>query len=82
LEIALAENAEDEAVRAVLTDALIRRSREIKAHHPDKRIVMAQYIDTDRLPELGYFLARGFAIYDTIVVFKYDLSREIPSSSR
>ncbi|MDT3427788.1 ribosomal protein S18 acetylase RimI-like enzyme [Paenibacillus forsythiae] len=77
-EITFAKHVEDEAVKAALTDALIRRSREIKAENPEKRIVMAQYIDTDNLKELSYFLARGFTIHDTIVVFKFDLSRDIP----
>lgn len=78
-EITFAENVEDEEIKDALIDALISRSREIKAQHQDKRIVMAQYVDTDNLKELSYYLARGFTIYDTIVVFKFDLSRDIPN---
>ncbi|MDQ0194222.1 GNAT family N-acetyltransferase [Paenibacillus wynnii] len=77
-EITFAAHMEDERVKDALTEALLRRSREIKAEHPDKRIVMAQYMDTDNLKDLSYLLSRGFTIYDTIVVFKFDLSRDIP----
>ncbi|MBW4082012.1 GNAT family N-acetyltransferase [Paenibacillus sp. S150] len=77
-EITFAEQVEQEALKDALTAALIGRSRAIKAEHPQKRIVMAQYIGTDNHEELSYFLERGFTIYDTIVIFKFDLSREIP----
>ncbi|OKP88172.1 hypothetical protein A3844_08755 [Paenibacillus helianthi] len=77
-DIIFADNREDERVKDALTTALIRRSRDIKAQYPDKRIVMANYFDTDNLKELCYYLARGFTIFDTIVVFKYDLEQEIP----
>ncbi|MCL6602155.1 MAG: GNAT family N-acetyltransferase [Paenibacillus sp.] len=77
-EITFGDNKEDERVKNALTEALIRRSREIKAQYPDKRIVMAQYVDTDNLKELSYFFAHGFTIFNTIVVFKFDLAREIP----
>lgn len=77
-QISFADNAEEERIKDALTDALIKRSREIKAQNQDKRIVMAQYIDADNLQELSYYLARGFTIYDTIVVFKFDLNRDIP----
>ncbi|OKP75867.1 hypothetical protein A3842_18975 [Paenibacillus sp. P3E] len=77
-DIIFADNREDERVKDALTTALIRRSRDIKAQYPDKRIVMANYFDTDNLKELSYYLARGFTIFDTIVVFKYDLEQEIP----
>lgn len=77
-EITFAENGEDGRIKDALTDALIRRSTEIKAQYPDKRIVLAQYVDTDNLKELSYWFARGFTIFNTIVVFKFDLDREIP----
>ncbi|OKP92736.1 GNAT family N-acetyltransferase [Paenibacillus sp. P32E] len=77
-DIIFADNREDERVKDALTAALIGRSRDIKAEYPDKRIVMANYFDTDNLKELSYYLARGFTIFDTIVVFKYDLEQEIP----
>lgn len=77
-QILFANGAEDERIMDALVDALISRSREIKAEYPDKRIVLAQYLDTDNLKDLSYCLARGFTIRDTIVVFKFDLSRDIP----
>ncbi|WP_058303013.1 GNAT family N-acetyltransferase [Gorillibacterium timonense] len=77
-EINFADEVEDEEIKDALTEALIARAREIKALNPDKRIVMAQYVDTDNLSELSYYLKRGFTVHDTIVVFKYDLSRDIP----
>ena len=80
-EITLADNMKEERVKDALTEALLKRSREIKAEYPDKRIVMAQYIDTDNLQDLSYLLARGFSIHDTIVIYKFDLSRDIPSFS-
>ena len=80
-EIAFAEGRETEAVKDALTEALIGRAREIKARYPEKRIVMAQYIDTDQTDELSYWLSRGFAVYDTIVVFKYDLEPALPQVS-
>ena len=78
-ELAFEADMEEDRVKDALTEALLRRSREIKSEYPDKRIVMAQYIDTDNLQDLSYLLARGFTIHDTIVVFKFDLSRDIPS---
>lgn len=78
-EITFAEGAESTQVKDALTQALIGRCREIKALNPHKRIAMSQYMDADSLEELGYYLARGFCIYDTIVVFKFDLSRELPN---
>lgn len=77
-EIIFAENAEDEGIKAALIEVLIGRVREIKAGYQEKRIIMAQYLDTDDLEELSFCLARGFTICDTIVVYKFDLSREIP----
>jgi GNAT superfamily N-acetyltransferase len=77
-EIIFAENAEDEGIKAALIEALIGRAREIKAGYPEKRIIMAQHLDTDDFEELSFCLARGFTICDTIVVYKFDLSREIP----
>lgn len=77
-EIMFAENAEDEHIKDALTETLITRSKEIKALNQDKRIVMAQYMDTGNLKELSYCLAHGFTIFDTIVVYKFDLSQEIP----
>ncbi|WP_379135272.1 GNAT family N-acetyltransferase [Paenibacillus sp. sgz500958] len=78
-EITFAADLEDERVKDALTEALLKRAREIKAEYPNKRIVMAEYIDTDDFEELSYLLARGFTIHDTIVVFKFDLSKEIPN---
>lgn len=77
-EIVFADHAEDEHVKDALIEAMIGRSREIKAQHQDKRIIMAQYFDTDNLKDLSYCLARGFTICDTIIVYRFDLSREIP----
>jgi ribosomal protein S18 acetylase RimI-like enzyme len=77
-EINFADQDEDEEIKDALLDAMIVRAKEIKAQHPEKRIVIAQYTDTDDLPELSYYLKRGFTVYDTIAVFKYDLSRVIP----
>ncbi|WP_379163097.1 GNAT family N-acetyltransferase [Paenibacillus sp. sgz5001063] len=77
-EINFAQGKEDERLKDALTAALIERSRAIKAQYPDKRIVIAQYIDADNMNELSYYLARGFTIFNTIVVFKFDLEREIP----
>lgn len=80
-QILFAKGAEDERIKDALTEALISRSREIKAAYPEKRIVLAQYLDTDNLKDLNYYLARGFTVWDTIVVFKFDLSRDIPRYS-
>ncbi|WP_040949817.1 GNAT family N-acetyltransferase [Gorillibacterium massiliense] len=77
-EMAFGENGEDEAIKVALTDALIKRAREIKAQHPEKRIVMAQYMDADDLTGLSYYLTRGFTIFENIVVYKFDLNRDIP----
>ncbi|WP_438496402.1 GNAT family N-acetyltransferase [Paenibacillus sp. IHBB 3054] len=77
-QILFADGVEDEQIKDALTDALIRRSREIKAEHPDKRIVLAEYLDAENLKDLSYYLARGFTIRDTIIVFKFDLSQDIP----
>ncbi|WP_410771552.1 GNAT family N-acetyltransferase [Fontibacillus sp. BL9] len=77
-EITFVEDVEDEKIKDALTNALIGRAKEIKARQRNKRIVMAQYVDSDDLKELSYCLKRGFTIYDTIVVFKYDLSRDLP----
>jgi ribosomal protein S18 acetylase RimI-like enzyme len=77
-EITFAGEQEDEDIKDALLDAMIVRCGEIKAQHPGKRIVMAQYIDTDNLQEQSYYLTRGFTVYDTIVIFKYDLSKAIP----
>jgi GNAT superfamily N-acetyltransferase len=77
-EMAFAGGVEDAAVKDALKEALIGRAKEIKIQYPEKRIVMAQYMDTDGHKELGYWLANGFTVYDTIVVFKFDLSRDIP----
>lgn len=77
-EITFADESANEAIKDALTDALISRSREIKAENPEKRIVLAQYMDTDSLDELSYFLTRGFTVHGTIAVFKFDLSRDIP----
>ncbi|MNI62317.1 ribosomal-protein-alanine N-acetyltransferase [compost metagenome] len=57
---------------------MIARSKEIKAQHPEKRIMVNVYADTDQLQEQSYYLRRGFTVFNTIAVFKYDLSREIP----
>ncbi|MEK4062523.1 MULTISPECIES: GNAT family N-acetyltransferase [Paenibacillus] len=80
-QILFADGVEDEQIKDALTDALIIRSREIKAEHPDKRIVLAEYLDADNLKDLSYYLARGFTIRDTIVVFRFDLSQDIPRYS-
>ncbi|MNO35359.1 ribosomal-protein-alanine N-acetyltransferase [compost metagenome] len=77
-EIIFAENAEDEGIKAALIEALIGRAREIKTQYQEKRIILAQHLDTDDFEELSFCLARGFTICDTIVVYKFDLSREIP----
>lgn len=77
-DIIFADNREDECVKDALTAALIGRSRDIKAQYPNKRIVLANYMDSDHPKELSYYLARGFTIFDTIVVFKFDLEQEIP----
>lgn len=77
-EISFACGNEDEAVKDALLDTLIARSREIKAQYPEKRIVLNQYIDTENLGEQGYYLKRGFTVYETIVILKYDLTRPVP----
>ncbi|WP_156830194.1 hypothetical protein [Paenibacillus sp. HW567] len=85
-EITFAENKEDERIKDALTTALLGRAREIKAQYPDKRIVLANYIDTDNLQELSYYLARGFTIFDTIVVLEKEtgscLTKREPVSLR
>ncbi|MNB80489.1 ribosomal-protein-alanine N-acetyltransferase [compost metagenome] len=78
-EISFAGEDEDEAVKDALLNALIARTREIKAQHPEKRIVLNQYIDPDNLAEQSYYLKRGFTIYESIVILKYDLSRPVPA---
>ncbi|AIQ45079.1 hypothetical protein R70723_03535 [Paenibacillus sp. FSL R7-0273] len=77
-EISFAGGDEDEAVKDALMNTLLARSREIKAQHPEKRIVLNQYVDPDNLAEQSYFLKRGFTVYETIVVLKYDLTRPVP----
>lgn len=77
-EINFAEHAGDEQIRDALIEALLGRTREIRAEYPDKRIVLAQYIDADDLRVLGDYLAQGFTLHDTIVVYKFDLTQEIP----
>ncbi|MEO3946263.1 GNAT family N-acetyltransferase [Gorillibacterium sp. CAU 1737] len=80
VEITLAEQVKDDnELKSALVDQMIQRAREIKEKYPDKRIVLAQYIDTDDLTELDFFFRRGFTVFDTIAVFKYDLSADIPS---
>ncbi|CAM4390557.1 GNAT family N-acetyltransferase [Paenibacillus typhae] len=77
-EISFGGGEEDEAVKDALLDTLIARAREIKAQYPHKRIVLNQYIDTGDLGEQSYYLKRGFTVYETIVILKYDLTRPVP----
>lgn len=78
-DLAFADEHPDQAVRDALMDALLARSREIKAEHPHKHMVLGQYVDTDNFGDAAYYLKRGFTVWDTIAVFKYDLSGDIPS---
>ena len=78
-DLAFADEHPDEAIHDALMDALLARSREIKAEHPHKNVVLSQYVDTDNLKDAAYYLKRGFTVWDTIVVFKYDLSGDIPT---
>lgn len=70
---------EDSAVKQALLQGLIDRAGQIQFQYPGKRIVLSQYHDADDLEGLSFLLKRGFGVYDTIVKFRYDLSKEIPA---
>lgn len=74
-----AQEAAEDAVKNALVEAVIRRAGEIKAEYPHKRIVLARYVDADDLEELDYYLRRSFIVHDTIAIFKFDLTKDIPS---
>ncbi|WP_151736827.1 GNAT family N-acetyltransferase [Paenibacillus tengchongensis] len=78
-ELDVAPGGMKESIRNALTEALLKRAAELKALHPAKRIAMTQFMDADHVNELGYYLGRGFTVHNSIAVFQFDLSQEIPA---
>ena len=73
------EGREDSAVKEALLRGLIQQAGQVRDRYPGKRIVLSQYHDADDLEGLSFLLKRGFGVYDTIVRFRRDLTREIPA---
>lgn len=67
-----------ESVKNELMEALIKRARQFKEVHPNKRIRLIKFIKSDENEEMDYFLSKGFAVYGNNLVMKRDLTVEIP----
>lgn len=66
-------------LREVLIKRLIERTKEIKKQCPDKMIRVIVWLSSDDYEEIDFFISQRFVAYDTNLIMKYDLSKDIPT---
>lgn len=64
-------------VKSLLMDKLIERCNEYKAEYSNKKICICGWCEADKIEEMQFLIAKGFAMSSVIPVLKYDLSKEI-----
>lgn len=78
--IQLNENITDtRTYESILMDRLIERIKELKTIYPTKTLGICSYCEDKDISDMEFLLSKSFEMSGVVPVFKYQLSKEIPS---